>query len=125
MALLNTTPSFESLTIHSSKGLEWEYVIIPKLNGFAFPSSFVCKPCQDVCSCNKEFDYCEFLYEESMEKTFQEEISVLYVEVTRAKKDVFMTVNTGLNQWNYTKQISCLLNLKGLSKEDYNWDDIF
>ncbi len=112
-------------TIHSAKGLEWEYVIIPKLNGFAFPGSFVCRPCQDVYSCNRGFDYCEFMYKESMEKTFQEEISVLYVAVTRAKKDVFMTVNTGLNQWNRTKQISCLLNLKGLSKEDYNWDDIF
>lgn len=112
-------------SIHSAKGLEWEYVIIPKLNGFAFPGSFVCRPCQDVHSCNSEFDYCEFLYEESMKKAFQEEISVLYVAVTRAKKDVFMTVNTGINRWNHTKQTSCLLNLKGLSTEDYNWDDIF
>lgn len=112
-------------SIHSAKGLEWEYVIIPKLNGFAFPGSFVCRPCQDVHGCNSGFDYCEFLYEESMEKTFQEEISVLYVAVTRAKKDVFMTVNTGINRWNHTKQTSCLLNLKGLSTKDYDWDDIF
>lgn len=112
-------------SIHSAKGLEWEYVIIPKLNGFAFPTSFVCRTCQDVYSCNSGFDYCEFLYEKTMEKTFKEEISVLYVAVTRAKKDVFMTVNTGINRWNHTKQISCLLNLKGLSTEDYDWDDIF
>lgn len=112
-------------SIHSAKGLEWEYVIIPKMNGFAFPGSFVCKPCQDVHSCNSGFDYCEFLYEESMKKVFQEEISVLYVAVTRAKKDVFMTVNTGINRWNHTKQTSCLLNLKGISTQDYDWDDIF
>lgn len=112
-------------SIHSAKGLEWEYVIIPKLNGFAFPGSFVCRPCQDVRSCNSGFDYCEFLYEKTMKKTFKEEISVLYVAVTRAKKDVFMTVNTGINCWNHTKQTSCLLNLKGLSIENYDWDDIF
>lgn len=112
-------------SIHSAKGLEWEYVIIPKLNGFSFPSSYVCRPCQDVYSCNSGFDYCEFLYDETMEKTFKEEISILYVAVTRAKKDVFMTVNTGINRWNHTKQTSCLLNLKGLSTEDYDWDDIF
>ncbi|WMJ77319.1 MULTISPECIES: UvrD-helicase domain-containing protein [unclassified Sedimentibacter] len=112
-------------SIHSAKGLEWEYVIIPKLNGFAFPSSYVCRPCRNVYSCNSGFDYCEFLYEETMEKAFKEEISVLYVAVTRAKKDVFMTVNTGINHWNHTKQTSCLLNLKGLSTEDYDWEDVF
>lgn len=112
-------------SIHSAKGLEWEYVVIPKLNGFSFPSSYVCRPCQDVYSCNSGSDYCEFLYDETMEKTFKEEISILYVAVTRAKKDVFMTVNTGINRWNHTKQTSCLLNLKGLSTEDYDWDDIF
>ena len=61
------------------------------------------------------------LYDESMKKQFSEEISVLYVAVTRARKNVFMTVNTGLNQWNYTKQTSCLLNLDGISIEDYEW----
>ena len=112
-------------TIHSSKGLEWEYVIIPKLNGYAFPGKYVCEPCQAINCCKSGFDYCEFLYKVPMEKAFKEEISVLYVAVTRAKKDVFMTVNTGLNPWNHTKQTSCLLNLDGLSVKDFNWDDIF
>ena len=112
-------------TIHSSKGLEWEYVIIPKLNGYAFPGKYVCNPCKAINCCKSGFDYCEFLYKDPMEKAFKEEISVLYVAVTRAKKDVFMTVNTGLNPWNHTKQTSCLLNLEGLSTKDFNWDDIF
>ena len=112
-------------TIHSSKGLEWEYVIIPKMNGYAFPGGFVCKPCREVYSCNNGYNYCEFLYEDLMEKAFKEEISVLYVAVTRAKKDVFMTVNTGLNQWNYVKRTSCLLNLDGLSAIDFNWNSMF
>lgn len=111
-------------SIHSAKGLEWDYVIIPKLNSFSFPGSVVCKACQAVFSCKSEYNYCEFLFEETMEKTFKEEISVLYVAVTRAKKDVFITVNIGKNHWNYAKKTSCLLNLKGLSTEDYDWEEV-
>ena len=59
-----------------------------------------------------------------MEKTFKEEISVFYVAITRAKKNVFLTVNTGLNQWNYTKQTSCLIELPGLSHTDYDWENV-
>lgn len=111
-------------TIHSAKGLEWEYVIIPKLNGFAFPSSYMCGPCQEAGSCNRGFDYCEFTYGETMEKAFKEEISILYVAITRAKKDVFLTVNTGLNRWNHVKTTSCLLNLEGLDLVDYEWENV-
>ncbi|MEE3494859.1 MAG: ATP-dependent helicase [Butyrivibrio sp.] len=46
-------------TIHASKGLEWDYVIIPKLNAHAFPpSKYVCKPCEADYSCNSEMKYC-------------------------------------------------------------------
>lgn len=111
-------------TIHASKGLEWEYVIIPKINAYAFPTGHMCGPCRSAYSCNNGFDYCKFLFENSMEKAFKEEISVFYVAITRAKKNVFLTVNTGLNQWNHTKQTSCLIDLQGLSLVDYNWDDV-
>ncbi len=33
-------------TIHSSKGLELEYVILPKLNNYAFPTSYICNVCK-------------------------------------------------------------------------------
>ncbi len=111
-------------TIHASKGLEWEYVIIPRMNAYAFPTGHMCGPCKDAHSCNVGFDYCKFLFETSMEKAFKEEISVFYVAMTRAKKNVFLTVNTGLNQWNRTKQTSCLIELRGISVIDYNWDDV-
>lgn len=111
-------------TIHAAKGLEWEYVIIPKLNGFAFPNSYMCNSCQDTGSCNRGFDYCEFTYRQTMESKFKEEMSIFYVAITRAKKDVFFTVNTGVNKWNYVKTISCLLNLEGLTSEDYEWENV-
>lgn len=59
-----------------------------------------------------------------MKKTFTEEISIFYVAITRAKKDVFLTVNTGVNRWNYPKTTSCLLNLEGLSLIDYEWKNV-
>ena len=111
-------------TIHAAKGLEWEYVIIPKLNGFAFPTSHMCSPCQEVGSCNNGFDYCNFTYDERMKKAFTEEISIFYVAITRAKKDVFLTVNTGVNRWDHQKTTSCLLNLEGLSLIDYEWKNV-
>lgn len=111
-------------TIHASKGLEWEYVIIPRMNGYAFPSSHMCGPCRDAYSCNLGHDYCEFIFQNTMEKAFKEEVSVFYVAITRAKKNVFLTVNTGLNKWNYTKQTSCLINLQGLTLADYEWDQV-
>ncbi len=110
-------------TIHASKGLEWEYVIIPKMNAYVFPTGYMCGPCRSAYSCNNGFDYCKFLFGNSMEEAFKEEISVFYVAITRAKKDVFLTVNTGLNQWNHTKQTSCLIDLQGLSFVDYDWDN--
>lgn len=112
-------------TIHSAKGLEWEYVIIPKLNAHAFPPSrFVCQPCQSERSCDSGFDYCKFQFGESLEKSFKEEISIFYVAITRAKKDVYMTVNTGLNRWNHHKQTNCLINLLGIREKDYDWDTV-
>ena len=111
-------------TIHSAKGLEWEYVIIPKLNGFAFPNRHMCTPCNEADSCIKGFDYCEFTYDNAMKKIFKEEMSIFYVANTREKKDVFLTVNTGLNKWKHVKTTSCLLNLNGLTLEDYEWKDI-
>lgn len=111
-------------TVHASKGLEWEYVIIPKMNAYAFPTGHMCGPCRMGHGCNSGFDYCQFLFGSSMEKTFMEEISVFYVALTRAKKNVFLTVNTGLNQWNYTKQKSCLIELQGLTCVDYDWKEV-
>lgn len=111
-------------TIHASKGLEWEYVIIPRMNTYAFPTGHMCGPCREAHSCNNGSDYCKFLFGTSMEKAFKEEISVFYVAITRAKKNVFLTVNTGLNQWNYTKQTSCLIELPGLSHTDYDWENV-
>lgn len=70
----------------------------------------------------KDFDYCKFTYAQSL-KAFKEELSILYVGITRAKKNVFFTVNTGANKWNHSKPMSCQANLEGLILEDYEWEN--
>ncbi len=111
-------------TIHSSKGLEWDYVIIPQMNASAFPSwKYVCKPCHEVNGCEENYNYCVSKFVPSMERSFKEELNAFYVAITRAKKDVFITVNTGLNQWKHVKKTSCLINLPGLLHQDFEWDE--
>lgn len=112
-------------TIHSAKGLEWQYVIVPGLVSYSFPTSAICKPCRSVyTNCNEGHKYCKCLFDPGMEKAFKEEISVFYVALTRAKKDVFFTANTGKNQWGYPKKTSCIVNLPGVNVSTYNWKSI-
>ena len=113
-------------TIHSAKGLEWDYVILPQMNASVFPSwKHVCKACHDVYGCNEGFDYCISEFVPEMERKFKEELSTYYVALTRAKRDVFVTVNTGLNPWNHRKKTNCFVNLPGLIHQDYQWRDYF
>lgn len=112
-------------TIHSSKGLEWDYVIIPQMSAHVFPpSKHVCKICQSLEGCNQGFSYCENLFVPDMKRKFEEEISVYYVALTRAKRDVFLTVNSGCNSYGYQNRQTCLINLPGLRKQDYSWDEV-
>lgn len=111
-------------TIHSAKGLEWDYVILPQMNASTFPSwGHICKPCRDVHGCNLGYDYCVNKFVPEMKRKITEEMSAFYVALTRAKKEVFVTVNTGKDQYGYVKRTNCFINLPGLLLQDFNWDD--
>lgn len=111
-------------TIHSAKGLEWDYVIVPQMNAACFPSwRNVCKPCHAACGCDEGLDYCINRFVPAMERKIKEELSAFYIALTRAKKDVFVTVNTGLNKFEHVKKTNCLINLHGLLHQDFEWKD--
>lgn len=58
-------------TIHSAKGLEWDYVILPDLESGIFPNEYFVKS----------------------KKDFLDELCIFYVAITRAKKTVFYTAS--------------------------------
>jgi len=59
-----------------------------------------------------------------MKRKYTEQLSVFYVAVTRAKKNVFLTFNTGMNKWHYPKKRSCLLGLQGIERIEFHWKDV-
>lgn len=113
-------------TIHSAKGLEWDYVILPQMNKSVFPSwNHMCKKCYDLKSFKLDNDSCTSLLVPEMKTLFREELSVFYVALTRAKKNVFFTVNTGINTHEHSKKENCFINLPGINQLDFAWNDYF
>lgn len=107
-------------TIHGAKGLEWSYVIMPDMEQFVFPNYYgLCGSC--------EYSYrkihnmgCVLNEPKSMEDKFLEELSLFYVGVTRARRQIFFSSSQERVNYNYEIKktyISCLLNLPGI---EYN-----
>ena len=67
VSLSNSKGSLELLTIHSSKGLEWDYVFIPLLLNGIIPTSI------------------------GEHQNIEEEKRLFYVALTRAKKELFLS----------------------------------
>lgn len=98
-------------TVHGSKGLEWDFVIIPDMEAYSFPNYYgLCGDCGCVSNC-------KLTVTKKIENKFLEELSVFYVAVTRARKQVFFSASkTQIDSRNniIDRNISCLLNLPGI-----------
>lgn len=98
-------------TVHGSKGLEWDFVIIPDMEAFSFPNYYgLCSDCGCISNCN-------LVVTKKIEPKFLEELSVFYVAVTRARKQVYFSASK--NQIDHRnnmveRNISCLLKLPGI-----------
>lgn len=108
MEFINT--SIIISTVHAAKGLEWDYVMLPDMEKDSFPNWYgLCGRCKSGKDCN-------FMIAKDIEKSFLEELSVFYVAVTRAKKQVFFTAShkqltaRGVFEKNY----SCFMRLPGI-----------
>ena len=113
-------------TIHSAKGLEWDFVIIPRMMAYSFPSSrALCKNCHNLGNTIEGYDFCKYGFTQSLNKYFEDELSVFYVAITRAKREVFVTLNNGRNQWGYPQKTACFIQLDGMNERDYEWKDYF
>lgn len=105
-------------TVHSAKGLEWDYVYIPDLERWIFPSWALCVECENkftpMVYCKCQLSDC---YSSDFEKKLLEELSVFYVAITRARKNVIVSASGNrLNNDGIVKNsgFSCFANLKGI-----------
>ena len=94
-------------TIHSFKGLETDVAFVVDLEKDVFHFWAECKKCNNSNDCHE----CGL-----SDKKFLEELSIFYVAITRAKKQLFLT----FSKTQYTKNgenncnSSCFLKLKGI-----------
>lgn len=99
-------------TVHAAKGLEWDFVLLPDMEQSRFPGW------QALCSkwaCRAD---CRLLVTPEMERAFLEELSVFYVGVTRARKQVYFSASeTSLDTQGNIRScnVSCFLKLRGIT----------
>ena len=104
-------------TVHAAKGLEWDFVIIPDMEQDLFPNwAGLCGKCQYKHDCLIQIT-------KENEKDFLEELSVFYVAVTRAKKQVFFSAShiQMTRQGDKRKNISCFMKLPGMIIDNKNY----
>lgn len=96
-------------TIHGSKGLEWDYVIIANFEQNEFPNYY------DI----------QNIGIDKNEDGIKELINKFYVAFTRAKKETFVSYsNYHWERYNYTKsKVSCLSTLPFIQLKPYTLSD--
>lgn len=104
-------------TVHGAKGLEWDYVIVADLERWVFPNFATCSLCDN--RFNNALQTCLIprqISDELLDKLL-EEVSVFYVAVTRARKQVYVTASKArYNKFGQIKSscISCMATLSGI-----------
>ena len=106
-------------TVHGAKGLEWDYIFLADLERWIFPNSHICTLCPQKFSLLER--YMCHLDPNGITGEFRDaiidELSVFYVGVTRARKQVY--VSASARRYNATwaekdSGFSCFASLVGL-----------
>lgn len=108
-------------TVHSAKGLEWDTVFIPGVTRFDWPGR-ICSRCESAGMCSRSVRGCRIVDAKKMPDGLIEEMGLLYVGVTRARKAVYVSASLQRRTNNGNYQVacpSCLTSLPGI--EPVSW----
>ena len=109
------------MTIHSAKGLEWGTVFIPGVTRFDWPGA-ICSRCERAGICSRSAHGCRIVDAKKMPDGLIEEMGLLYVGVTRARKAVHVSASMQRRTKCGNYQVacpSCLTSLPGI--EPVSW----
>ena len=104
------------MTIHSAKGLEWDTVFIPGVTRFDWPGR-ICSRCESAGMCSRSAYGCRIVDAMNMPDGLIEEMGLLYVGVTRARKAVYVSASMQRRTKCGNHQVacpSCLTSLPGI-----------
>lgn len=109
------------MTVHSAKGLEWDTVFIPGVTRFDWPGR-ICSRCESAGMCSRSAYGCRIVDAMNMPDGLIEEMGLLYVGVTRARKAVYVSASMQRRTKYGNYQVacpSCLTSLPGI--EPVSW----
>lgn len=109
------------MTVHSAKGLEWDIVFIPGVTRFDW-LGVIYSRCESAGMCSRSARGCRIVDAKKMPDGLIEEMCLLYVGVSRARKAVYVSASMQrrTNYGNYQVAcLSCLTSLPGI--EPVNW----
>lgn len=109
------------MTVHSAKGLEWDAVFIPGVTRFDWPGG-ICFRCESAGMCSCSTRGCRIVDAKKMPDGLIEEMGLLYVGVTRARKAVYVSASMQRRTNNGNYQVvcpSCLTSLPSI--ESVSW----
>lgn len=109
------------MTVHSAKGLEWDTVFIPGVTRFDWPGA-ICSRCERAGICSRSERGCRVADAKKMPDGLIDEMGLLYVGVTRARKAVYVSASMQRRTKYGNYQVacpSCLTSLPGI--EPVSW----